>query len=696
MVRIDQRVKYDLGIDVGGTFTDFVLLSEDGTVVVDKQLTTPDDPSVAVLGGVERVCSKAGRPFSDVTRIVHGTTLVANSLIERRGARVALICTAGFRDVIEIGRESRYDLYNLELKIPAALVPRPLRFEVRERIRSDGTVIEPIDLETSRALVARLRQLDVESVGVSFINAYVNPEHEQRLAELFAADAPEIDVSLSSDISPEWREYERTSSVAANAYVRPLVRRYLRRLEVGFKDLGSDEPLYVMLSHGGVTSADVAGDLAIQLVESGPAGGVMAAAFFADRVGLGSLISFDMGGTTTKVSLIEKGVPLLTPELEVARVARFMRGSGLPLKVPTIELVEIGAGGGSLGYVDALGLLKVGPRSAGADPGPACYGRGGTHPTVTDADLFLGYLNPEYFLGGEMPLYPDRAKEALEATADQAGLTIDECARGIMEIVNQQMALTLRTHIVERGRDPRRYSLLAFGGAGPVHAYEIARHLGIRSIICPPIAGVASALGFLVSPFRIDLSKTHPSLIRDLDWETVEERFAPLEERAQDLVFRAGGTRKRIRLKRYVDIRYQGQGYMVTVAIPRRSQRADAESVFRPAFERSYRDRFGSYLSSSEVEVVHWRISAQIETGAETMPFAPPVESREPQKGERLTYFPEARGFVTCPVYDRYALHPGMTLNGPALLEERESTTAIGPSGLARVDEVGNVAISIG
>ena len=411
-----------LGVDVGGTFTDFIGIDSEGRVLVHKHLTTPADPSVGVLAGAERLAERAGSDLAGAERIIHGTTLVANSLIERRGARTALITTAGFRDAIEIGRESRYDLYDLNLERPEPLIPRPLRLEIDERLRSDGSVLEPLSEEDAQQLARRLLELGVESVAISLINSYANPMHEELLAAVIAREAPEIDVTLSSAVAPEWREYERTNTAAANAFVRPLVKRYLARLDEGFEELGAGGRLYVLLSQGGMTSARVAAELAVQLVESGPAGGVMAASYFGKRIGLDDLISFDMGGTTTKVSLIEGGEPLRVPELEVARVARFKRGSGLPLKISTIELVEIGAGGGSLGRVDALGLLKVGPQSAGADPGPACYGRGGGEPTVTDADLILGLLNPDYFLGGAMALEPDCAEAALARVGASVGL----------------------------------------------------------------------------------------------------------------------------------------------------------------------------------------------------------------------------------------------------------------------------------
>jgi N-methylhydantoinase A len=685
---------HELGVDVGGTFTDFIGVDLEGRVYVHKHLTTPADPSEGVLAGAERLAARVGSDLGATQRIIHGTTLVANSLIERRGARTALVTTAGFRDTIEIGRESRYDLYDLNLERPEPLIPRPLRLEIAERLRHDGSVLDPLKEEEAERVARLLVEREVESVAISLVNSYANPVHEQRLADVIVREAPGIDVTLSSAVAPEWREYERTSTAAANAFVRPLVKRYLARLDKGFEELGAGGRLYVLLSQGGMTSAGVAAELAVQLVESGPAGGVMAASYFGQRIGLDNLISFDMGGTTTKVSLIEGGEPLRVPELEVARVARFKRGSGLPLKIPTIELVEIGAGGGSLGHVDALGLLKVGPQSAGADPGPACYGLGGEQPTVTDADLILGLLNPDYFLGGAMALDPARAEAALAQLGALIGLEADECARGIFEIVNSQMMLALQTHVVERGQDPRQFTLVAFGGAGPVHAYDVARRLGIRRIVCPPFAGVASALGFLVSPFGVDLVRTYPARLDSTDWEGVAARFHEMETQAHDLLGRAGAALDDIVFERRVDVRYAGQGYTVPVAIPEQPFGPEIEAPLRTAFDQAYERRFGSHLTTAPVEALHWRLAARVAVETASLSFAQ-TESGDPGKGVREAYFPEVGGFVSAQVYDRYKLGPGVAVDGPALIEERESTIVVGPSGRVESDDLGNLLIEL-
>lgn len=684
---------HSVGVDVGGTFTDFVAIDRDGTVSVSKHLTTPADPSEGVLSGMREFAGASGLQFDDITRVIHGTTLVANSIIERRGSKTALITTRGFADVLEIGREARYDLYDLDLERPEPLIPRPLRFEVQERTLADGKELEPLDETQARELTRALRGLGVESVAVCFLHSYADPTHERQMARIIGEDAPGIDVTLSSDVAPEWREYERSCTAAANAFVRPLVSRYVARIEQGLEQLGSSGRLFVMLSQGGVTSAALASELAIQLIESGPAGGVMAAAFLGGRVGLDQLISFDMGGTTAKVSLIEHGVPLQVPETEVARVARLKRGSGLPLKLPTIEITEIGTGGGSIGHRDSLGLLKVGPLSAGADPGPACYGRG-DDATVTDADLHLGYLNPAYFLGGSMPLYPERADAALSALGERLGIDTRQCARGMFDIVNHQMALAIRTNVVERGHDPRKFTLVAFGGAGPVHAYEVGRLLKIERILCPPAAGVASALGFLVSPFSIDLARTLSGTLGHLDWSQVQRRYDDMEAQAREMLRRAGADASSVLFERRVDMRYAGQGYEVPVALPNGELGAAVEASLREGFDHAYARRYGSHLDDAPAEALHWRLTAKVARDGLDVSF-PVRPGGDAGRGERDAYFPELGEYARCRVYDRYRLAPGARGAGPALIEERESTIVVGPGAGWHVDELANVMLEL-
>lgn len=682
-----------LGVDVGGTFTDFVGIDSVGRAYVHKQLTTPSDPSLSVLTGSAVMAKHAGTALEELQRIVHGTTLVANSLIERRGARTALVTTVGYRDAIEIGREARYDLYDLQLERPLPVVPRSLRFEVSERIRSDGSVLEPLAESECARVVGLLREHRIESVAICLLNSYANPEHERRLAQAIACEVQDVDVTLSSEVAPEWREFERSSTSVANAFVRPLVRQYLGRLEDGFASNAAGDRLNVVLSQGGMTSAAVAIELAVQLVESGPAGGALAAAHVGRQLGLEELIAFDMGGTTTKACLIADGAPSRVSELEVARVARFKRGSGLPLLIPALELVEIGAGGGSIGHTDALGLLRVGPESAGADPGPACYGRGGRQPTVTDADLLLGLLDPDFFLGGEIALDREAAEEALVGVGSRLGLDMQATARGIFDIVNSQMSLALQTHVIERGEDPRAFTMVAFGGAGPVHAYEVARRLGIQRVVCPPAAGVASAVGFLVAPPAVDLVRTYPAKLRDVDWTGVAERFGEMEAEVRVLLA-ASSDETSLELERLVDMRYAGQGYTVSVQLPDGPLNASMNDLLHLRFTETYHHRFGAKLESVEPETLHWRLRGRVETVQESFAFET-SRSNGGRPRSRPAYFPEANDFIECLVYDRYALEPDVPIAGPALIQERETTVVVGPRGTICADSHGNLTMVI-
>ena len=681
-----------VGIDVGGTFTDFVLVDSSGSVSVYKRLTTPSDPSRGVLEGLGELAELHERDLRIIARFIHGTTLVANSIIERRGSPTALITTKGFADVLEIGREARYDLYDLNLERPEPLVPRPLRFEVPERVLADGSELEPLDEAAARELVRRLADLGIESVAISLLHSYANPAHEQRIAEIVAEEAPSMEVSLSSDVAPEWREFERTSTTVANAYVKPLVRRYMAHLEKGLSDFGSSGQLFVMLSQGGVTSASLASELAIQLVESGPAGGVMAAVFLGRRRGIDNLISFDMGGTTAKVSLIERGVPLQVPEIEVARMARLKRGSGLPLKLPTIEITEIGTGGGSIGHRDPLGLLKVGPLSAGADPGPACYGKG-EDATVTDADLHLGYLNAAYFLGGTMELYPDRSTAALRTLGESLGIGAEQCAR----------------------RDIRRGQ--PSDGTGHPHQCRRARtrpeelHSGCvrwsRTRACirdrPPAANRQDTLparggcgiGLGISRLTVrhrpvpDPRRTH----RQARLDQGPRRFDEMDAQALDLLERAGADPSSVQFQRRVDMRYSGQGYEVPVTLPAAELDSSIEKELRGAFDAAYEHRYGAHLDDSPAEALHWRLTATVTGGSEDISFPGGIGRR---RGERRAarVLPRARG-----LHHRSGVRPvpprrrqpgqGADTDRRARVHDRDT----GPSATWVVDVLGNVSI---
>ena len=531
-----------LGVDIGGTFTDLVVVDErTGAVGVGKVLTTPKDPAHGVEQGIQSLLGEAGVAAGAVRALVHGTTLATNALIERKGARTALLTTAGFRDTLEIRTEGRYDMYDLFIDPPAPLVPRHLRREVSERLLPDGSVLRPLDEAAARREIEALTAEGVEALAICLLHAYVNPVHERRLAAIAREVAPELPVSCSSDVVPEIREYERTSTTAANVYVVPLMARYLQDLEQRMVDLGLPGQLYVMQSSGGIALPEEARRLPIRLVESGPAAGALAAALAARERGESRLLSFDMGGTTAKACVIDDGVPLVAREFEVARADRFKKGSGLPVRVPVIEMIEIGAGGGSIARVDRLGLLKVGPDSAGADPGPACYGLGGRLPTVTDADLVLGYLDGEFFLGGRMRLDRPAAARAIEEhVARPLGLDLTQAAWGIHRLVNENMAAAARIHGIERGKDLRAYPLFAFGGAGPVHCWQVAKILKVPRILLPFGAGAMSAYGLLAAPLAFDFVRTRHERLDAPDWPAINRLLEEMEMEGRARLARAG------------------------------------------------------------------------------------------------------------------------------------------------------------
>src|SRR6266478_5653477 len=559
-----------IGVDIGGTFTDLVWVDDaTGEVRVGKLLTTPKDPSQAVEQGVVTVLHDAGRQAGEVRGVIHGTTLATNALIERKGARTGLLTTAGFRDAVEIGREGRYDMYDLFIDQPSPLVPRHLRLEVKERIMAGGGVLTPLEAESARIAIARLKEAGVEAVAISLLHAYRNPVHERALAALCAEILPGVPVSCSSDVVPEIREYERASTTTANVYVMPLMARYLDDLERKLQELGVPGRLYVMMSAGGIATPETAKRVPIRLVESGPAAGALAAARSARQVGLDRLLSFDMGGTTAKACVIDKGEPLLAREFEVARADRFKKGSGLPVRVPCIEMIEIGAGGGSLARVDRMGLLKVGPDSAGADPGPACYASGGQVPTVTDADLLLGYLDPGFFLGGRMRLDVEAARRAVEEkVARPMGLTLTDAAWGIHRVVNENMAGAARVHGIERGKDLRAYPLFAFGGAGPVHAWQVGRILKVPRVLVPFGAGAMSAYGLLAAPLAFDFVRTASQRLDAADWSQINRLYEEMEAEGRAILRGASVPEDKVRIRRTAEMHYTGQGHDVEVEMP--------------------------------------------------------------------------------------------------------------------------------
>jgi len=685
------------GIDIGGTFTDLVLLDDaTGERALGKVLTTPEDPSAAVEKGLAELLEQEGVAASQLGTIIHGTTLVTNALIERKGVRTALLTTEGFRDAVAIGTEHRYDMYDIFIEKPEPLVRRSLRYGVRERSLDDGSVLLELDEDHVRAISAELREREVRAVAVSFLHSFRNPRHERRVREILAEEAPEITVSLSSEVAPEIREYERTSTTIANVYVRPLVERYLQVLEERLGGLGFEGSLYIMLSNGGTASVETAREFPIRLLESGPAAGALAAAFYGRETGFSEVLSFDMGGTTAKACLIEDGEPLTSSEFEVARVYRFKKGSGLPVKTSVIEMIEIGAGGGSIARVGPLNLLKVGPESAGADPGPACYGRGGSEPTVTDADLILGYLDPDFFLGGKMHLDREAAMRAVEEKiARPLGLNTVEAAWGIHQVVNENMANAARVHAIERGKDPRAYPLFAFGGAGPVHAYRVARALVVPGFIAPLGAGATSAFGFLCAPLSFDLVRSLYGRLDELDWAAANRALEDMEAEGRDLLRASGVADADIRVRRLCEMRYTGQGHEVTVELPDGKLGPDDADRLTAFYRKEYLRLYNREGPNVPLEALTWRLEVvaprpEIRLEGEEGASYP---AEQAQKGAREIYLPEDADFTRVPVYDRYRLEPGATFQGPAVVEEREATVVLGPEGRAEIDAARNLIV---
>ncbi|TAJ78026.1 hydantoinase/oxoprolinase family protein [bacterium] len=685
---------YKVGVDIGGTFTDLLLVGEDRSAIIGKTLTTPGDPSLAVETALRQALEGGVPKPRERGTLVHGTTLVTNALIERQGPLTALLTTAGFRDALEIGREHRYELYDLNLELPRPLIPRHLRFDIPERIAADGSVLQPLDEAFVRRLVTELRAKGIRAIGICYLNSFRNPVHERRTAEVIAEVAPEIRVSLSSDVVAEIREFQRTSTTVANVYVQERVAKYLEELQQRLDRLGFVGSFFVMLSSGGIATAETAARFPVRLLESGPAAGALAAAQQGVLAGYPDLLSFDMGGTTAKLCAVEDGRPLKTHEFEVDRVYRFRRGSGLPIKIPVIDMIEIGAGGGSIARVDALGLLKVGPESAGAEPGPACYSQGGQEPTVTDADLVLGYLDPSYFLGGKMRLDIEAARRALSGLGQRLGLSIEQVTWGIHRIVNENMTNAARAHLGERGKDPRRLPLFAFGGAGPVHGYRVAEILHLPALISPFGAGVGSTFGLLVAPLAFDFVRSAYSHLDGLDWSFANSLLDEMAGEGRAVLESSGLSAAEISYQRSADMRYVGQGHEVSVPLPDGTLGKSDFPQVTAAFEQTYQALYGRKGPDVPLEVINWRVVA---SGPQAkMDFRLPLAAsarNKALKGSRLAYFPEHGRYVETPVYDRYALAPGASFSGPAIVEERESTLIVGARGHARVDERLNVIV---
>ncbi|MEM4699707.1 MAG: hydantoinase/oxoprolinase family protein [Candidatus Nezhaarchaeales archaeon] len=686
-----KGAKYRLSIDIGGTFTDLVLINEEtGEVSVAKVLSTPKDPSIGAFEGFRRILKENNVDPSQLVVVIHATTIVTNTVIERKGAVTGLITTKGFRDVLEIGRERRVTQYDFfEERLPP-LVPRYLRKEVDERVTYDGRVVRPLNVEAVRAVVKELVDAGVESIAVCFLHSYANPTHEQMVRELVKKEFPWVYVSTSSSVLPEWREYERMSTTVVNAYTQPKAESYLRRMDEGLKGEGFNGKLFIMSASGGMLALEAAAEFPVRLLESGPAAGALVGAFIGRLIGVRDVLSFDMGGTTAKCCLIERGEPRITTTFEVGGY-RFKKGSGYPIRVPTVDLIEIGAGGGSIAHVE-MGLLKVGPQSAGADPGPACYGLGGTEPTVTDANLVLGYLNPDYFLGGEMRLYPDRAVRAIEEkVARPLGIKLVDAAQGIYEVVVSNMARAMRAVSVERGRDPSALALVAFGGAGPLHAVRMAQQLKIRKVVVPTLAGVASAVGMLAADVKFDFVRTYVSRLDAVDWGRVRRLYREMEAEGAKYLEMAGVAE--YEFVRSVDLRYAGQAYELNIKMPSGELGPELARELAEEFARTYMDYYG-YTIDEPVEAVNWRLLAVGRVPKVRLKRVS-AERRDPLKGVRKAFFSEYNEYVDVKVYDRYKMYPGVEVDGPAIIEERESTTVVVPGARATMDEYGNVVITM-
>nr|WP_246603028.1 hydantoinase/oxoprolinase family protein [Falsiroseomonas tokyonensis] len=684
-----------MAVDIGGTFTD-VAVERDGERWTGKVLTTPHAPELGVLNGVKLVMEKAGLTPADIALVIHGTTLATNAIIERKGAKTALLTTEGFRDVLALGNESRYDQYDLNIDLPQPLIPRRWRLTVPERLDNEGHVLLPLDEAALRAQVAVMRAEGIESLAIGFLHAFVNPAHEKRAAAIVHDMWPDLPISLSSEVSPEMREWERFSTTAANAYVQPLMASYLRRLEKGLAAGGFTCPLFMMLSGGGLTTLDTAARFPIRLVESGPAGGAIFSAHVAKQRGWSKVLSFDMGGTTAKVCLIDDFAPQASRTFEVARVGRFKKGSGLPLRIPVIEMVEIGAGGGSIAHLDALGRIQVGPESAGADPGPACYGRGGDKPAVTDANLSLGRYEPDLFAGGALKLHVQPALDALEAHVGRGlGLAPEMAGLGVVEMVDENMANAARVHAIESGKGYGGRGIIAFGGGGPVHGYRVAEKIGVDRVLVPSGAGVGSAIGFLRAPVGYEVVKSLYQRFRTFDVNAVNALLAEMSAEASRVVaegsFGAPTEEHRIAFMRYV-----GQGHEINVALPARPLTVQDVAEIRAAYDAEYTRFYDRPVPGSDVEILSFAVT--VATVADAVePVAPVADAPAPAPIRVQQVRDTATGQVApWQVYDRPAMPPGCTVPGPCIVAEAETSTLVGPGWRCRVDGLGYLELTRG
>jgi N-methylhydantoinase A len=678
-----------LATDIGGTFTDIVL-ERGSRRFTAKVLTTPHAPEQAVVEGTHAVLQQAGIGFADLDVVVHGTTLATNAVIERKGARTALIATGGFRDVLEIADESRYDQYDVFIDKPRQLVPRQLRFTVSERIDVTGKVWVELDEDTVRRIARTLHKENVEAVAVAFIHSYANGAHEERVRAILAEEAGGIAVTLSSEVCPEMREYERTSTAVANAYVQPLMAGYLGRLKARFAAEGYDEPIHLMTSGGSLASLETAARFPVRLVESGPAGGAILAAHIAAERGENKVLSFDMGGTTAKICLIHKATPYKARAFEVDRQSRFMKGSGLPVRMPVIEMVEIGAGGGSIARVDGLKRITVGPDSAGSVPGPACYGRGGTLPTVTDADVVMGKIEPAHFSGGAIALFPEKAAAALDdGVGEMLALPTAMAAHGVGEIVDENMANAARVHAVERGVAIADHTMVAFGGAAPLHAARLAEKLGIKRVIVPADAGVGSAVGFLCAPAAYELVHSRFMRLDRFELKEANDLLGLMSREATDLAKAAAG-RRRLAETRTAFMRYAGQGHEIAVPLPARALAEKDIAAMRERFEAGYRHLFARHIPGATIEILSWAVLVTTDAANPrrlSKPRGKAARVGAPRPiGTRPVFDAKSGRTVKVPMYDRLAMAPGARVKGPAIVVEAGTSTLVSAAFDAEID----------
>jgi N-methylhydantoinase A len=681
-----------LGVDIGGTFTDVALEVGDRRYTA-KGLTTPRAPEEGVLSILGSVIAEAGIEPGAITLIIHGTTLATNALIERKGAKTALLTTEGFRDVVEIRHENRFEQYDVNIDLPPPLVPRRLRLPIRERIDAQGEVLVPLDLDSVARAVDMLAGQDIEAVAVGLLHSFTNPDHERRVGEAVTRRLPDVPVTLSSDVSPEMREYERFSTACANAYLQPLMGSYITKLGQRLARAGYRCPMLLMTSGGGITTTDTAIRFPVRLVESGPAGGAIFAACIARQHGLDHVVSFDMGGTTAKICFIDYGRPQTARAFEVARIYRFAKGSGLPLRIPVIEMVEIGAGGGSIASVDALGRVAVGPHSAGSEPGPVCYRRGGAEPTVTDADVALGRIDPVTFSGGKIALDKAGAENAIAARlGGKLGLSVEHAALGISEVVDENMANAARVHAIESGKDLRPRTLIAFGGAAPLHAARVAEKIGVSRVLIPANASVGSAVGLLCAPVAYEIVRGRLMRLSSLDPAEANRLLAEMRAEAEAIV-RQGAPDAGFTEQRAAFMRYRGQGHEIAVQLPVRDFKPADRAVITALFEEAYRRLYSRPIPGVEIEILSWVVTVsapaegELAVAAETQPAAPKPKSHRP------VFDPASGEFLDVPVYWRADLAPGARISGPAVIAENDTSTVVSPVFNASIDKFGYIEL---